>query len=242
MQSIKRKTLHFIDFIVLAIIFFGYPTYLAVQIYFLPSPQVQASTNVQSFTDQHNISTIILELFLLLIAGIYLYFRRFDFRTFNFSIHKKTILQVLLLIIVGAVAADIGTYGYYYFDYYMFPIQPAKVSPMPLLFSSNLFQHISFFLVIFSFLNGFFEELFFMGIVFAVNDKHKIYAIVGSLFVRFIFHIYQGIAPAVGIMMMGLVFIFIRRKVKSLVPFMLAHAFFDIFGVTLYSWIYTLLM
>ncbi|MFB2538465.1 MULTISPECIES: CPBP family intramembrane glutamic endopeptidase [unclassified Acinetobacter] len=88
-------------------------------------------------------------------------------------------------------------------------------------------------LSVFSFLNGFYEELFFMGLVMATQVKYLRHAIVYSLFVRFIFHLYQGIAGASTILTLGFVFLLWRKKVNSLVPFMLAHAYFDLFGLGL---------
>ncbi|WHR54771.1 CPBP family glutamic-type intramembrane protease [Wohlfahrtiimonas chitiniclastica] len=52
-----------------------------------------------------------------------------------------------------------------------------------------------------------------------------------SLVIRFSFHTYQGINSAIAITLLGVVFLLIRRRTNLLVPFMLAHAFFDVFGL-----------
>ena len=97
---------------------------------------------------------------------------------------------------------------------------------------------ITFMTVLFALLNGFFEEIFFMGLVFAASRKARPWALLFSVLVRFSFHIYQGMPAAVGITCMGLVFMLCRTKIRELVPFTLAHSFFDVFGVTLWFWIY----
>ncbi len=233
MDLTKRNTLHIIDFIVLSVIFFGYATYLSISYYLFWGQG--ATTDITGITDSQNWDSIILEIVMLFIAGAYLYFRKFDFKSLNFSVDKVTIPWILLLLIVGAGATDAGLY----FMYWLFPPEvPVSNIAGQITTNTNGFSHISVPLILFSLLNGGYEELFFIGLVFAVNEKQRPYAIVGSLFVRFIFHTYQGIPVAVGIMLMGLVFILIRRKVHSLVPFMLAHAVFDTFGASLYYWIY----
>ncbi|PQH57150.1 type II CAAX prenyl endopeptidase Rce1 family protein, partial [Acinetobacter baumannii] len=52
-----------------------------------------------------------------------------------------------------------------------------------------------------------------------------------SLLIRFSFHTYQGISDALAITTLGIVFIIFRQRFYSLIPFMLAHAFFDVFGL-----------
>lgn len=55
-----------------------------------------------------------------------------------------------------------------------------------------------------------------------------------SLIIRFAFHTYQGLLGAMVISTLGMVFILLRLKDDELVAFMLAHAFFDVFGLGLY--------
>lgn len=88
-------------------------------------------------------------------------------------------------------------------------------------------------LVLFALLNGFFEEVFFLGLVLAVSPRWRPLAIVLSLGVRFAFHTYQGLAGAATITTLGLVFLLARRRISALPPFMLAHACFDVTGLGL---------
>lgn len=227
-----RKTLHWIDFLVLSIIFFGYVTYNSLVTYF--SSETVATVSASDFTDTHNFWGIIMEVVILLMAGIYLWLMKFDFRSLDFSVNKRTIPTLLLVILLGGLAMDFVLYGYNYFF-----ASPDAISQTGSAYSPfNPFGHITLGLIIFSLVNGFYEELFFMGLTFAVDKKYLPSVVVGSVFVRFIFHTYQGIPSALGVSLLGVVFILIRRRVSSLVPFMIAHAIFDVFGTGILFWIY----
>nr|WP_283162941.1 CPBP family intramembrane glutamic endopeptidase [Moraxella sp. Tifton1] len=88
-------------------------------------------------------------------------------------------------------------------------------------------------LLLFALINGFYEEVFFVGLVALTAKKHLPLAIVLTLLVRFAFHTYQGLAGALTITTLGMVFLLLRRKSDELLPFTLAHSFFDLFGLTL---------
>lgn len=233
MEQTKTVNLHFFDFVVLSFIFFGYATYSALASYF---SEPVSSFDMRTITDYQNWYSIVTELIMLSIAGLYLYLRRFDFKSLNFSLNKHTPFWFLLLVLAGGVAADIGVFSSYMLfppavDYTTVAVQEQTVDVSP-------YQYISISLILFALLNGCYEELFFIGLVYAVDKRYLPYALVGSLFVRFIFHVYQGIPVAIGIMCIGVAFILLRKRVHSLIPFMLAHAVFDIFGASLYAWIY----
>ena len=90
-------------------------------------------------------------------------------------------------------------------------------------------------LIIFSLLNGVYEEIFFLGVCTSVEEKYKSWAFAYSLLIRFSFHTYQGIVAALGIgFVLGIIYYFLFIKSdKNLYPFMLAHSFADIVGASL---------
>lgn len=227
-----RKELSLCDFGVLSFIFFGYFISLSLWMYFC-TDDVQIPS-AASFSDYSNIFSIVLELVLLILAGVYLRWRRFHFSSLNFSVSFYTLPLMLLLVLLGAVLIDVCIYGSYWIIYGVNPL--SYLSAWRAEREVGVFAHITLWLVLFSLLNGFFEELFFMGFTFAVTGRYRIYAIIASVCIRFSFHLYQGIASAMGIALIGLGFILVRRKVASLVPFMLAHAVFDIFGAGILFW------
>ena len=88
--------------------------------------------------------------------------------------------------------------------------------------------------VIYSIFNGIYEEIYFLGVCFAVQPKTLKWVILFSLLVRISFHTYQGMLSAIGI---GLIFgiymlyTFHKSKSKNLLPFFWAYAMGDIFGL-----------
>lgn len=233
-KSSPKRLLSLADYGVLSLIFFGYFIFLSAWTYFSTTDPQPPSAG--SFSDYQNIFTIILELVLLSIAGLYLWWRRFDFSVLNFSVRWYTLLLMLGLILLGAIITDVCIYGSYWLTYGVNPF--AYVSEWNPDASTNISGHISIWLLLFALLNGFFEELFFMGLTFAVDARYRVIAIVTSVFIRFSFHVYQGLPSAFGIALTGLGFIWVRRKFTSLVPFVLAHSVFDIFGAGVFFWMY----
>ncbi|MBR8703013.1 CPBP family intramembrane glutamic endopeptidase [Porphyromonas levii] len=233
-SSSPKRLLSLTDYGVLFLIFFGYFTFTSLLMFFgTPDPQAPSA---DSFTEQQNIFSIVLELSFLSVAGLYLWWRRFDFSALSFSVKWYTLPLMLLLIIVGGGILDVCLYGSYWIKH---GVNPLKY--FPIWYSDpnvDYFAHINIWLVLFALLNGFFEELFFMGLTFAVNAQYRLVAIIASIFIRFGFHLYQGVLSAFGIALMGVVFICIRQKFTSLVPFVLVHSIFDIFGTGILLWIY----
>lgn len=233
-----KKPLNYLDFVVLSLIFFGYFTYVSITGY-LASP-VSEPISVGSFDNTANWASIATELVLLILALLYLLWRKFDFGLLNFSLNKATLPLACGLVLAGALATDLVMYGGYWLWSGQNPFSDGGQMGGGTASSAQtagLFAHISLSLVVFSLVNGFFEELYFMGLAFAVRPQHRLYALITSVFVRFIFHIYQGILPALGIALTGVVFILLRQKIKSITPFVLAHAVFDVFGASVLFWL-----
>ena len=248
MLETKRSTLNLLDILVLAIIFFGLPIWQSVSMY-LTSMQdsTQAGFDFNTISDSMQWISIAQEIILLGVAALYLWVRKFDFRVLNFKVTKWTLPICLGLIIAGAAASDLGMWA----TQTVFPgtaimadteiIEDTASAAQTGVQAMTELPRITFMTVLFALLNGFFEEIFFMGLVFATSRKALPWALLFSILVRFSFHIYQGMPAAVGITCMGLVFMLCRTKIRELVPFTLAHSFFDIFGVTLWFWIYQII-
>ncbi len=236
-ENPKTPHLNFADLIVLSLIFFGYATTASLYGYLgiLQSGSAVPDYAALTFSDRDNYNSIIIELVSLAAAWLYLRLRRFDFKVLDFSANRHTLPLVLLLIVCAGLAADIYQYlhGIVLPHHYDFP-QTAEAAAQ----AANHQWHLSLPLLAFSLLNGFYEELFFLGLVYAVSRKNLIYALPFSLLVRFAFHTYQGLAGAATVTVLGVVYILFRRKIKTLVPFMLAHSFFDMFGLGLLNFIW----
>lgn len=209
----KRSHLTMGDIIVLALIFFGHAIYSST-VWFL---QIQAQPELLQepvFDNAANWWTIIQELALLTVAGIYLHIRRFDWTRLNMALGRSTIALAALLVVSAGVVADA-------LDWVLYgSLQQYSMAWQPSLLAVAL-------------VNGFYEELFFMGLIYAVRDSQLKIALAFSLLVRFAFHTYQGLESALIITSMGVVFMWYRAKIQYLVPFFLAHAVFDVFGLSL---------
>lgn len=228
----QKKPLNYLDFLILTLIFFGYFSYLSLASYFsAPEPE---SISAASFSDSANWLTIGTELVLLAIAYGYLYRRQFDFSRLSFSVNKMTLPLTLALVLIGGLISDAVLYG----SHWLLSEPSSYVESGEAVQSGDFFAHINGGLLLFALVNGFFEELFFMGLAFAVKSEDRRFALITSVLIRFIFHLYQGFWSAFAIAAVGLAFIFIRQKITSITPFILAHALFDLFGAgLLFLWL-----
>ena len=115
------------------------------------------------------------------------------------------------------------------------------ITPSPL--NGSIINY-SFALILYSLLNGFYEEIFFLGVCLCVKPKSIKWVLPLSILIRFSFHTYQGFINAMGIGIVGgLMFylLYSRSKDKNLAPFFITHTISDIIGMGLLSYIYIFL-
>lgn len=266
MHRFARTQLAFTDILILAVIFFGEASVNAVSAYLSLRAQGLDAPQTIDFSQETNYSGILMELAMLLAAYLYLRWRRFDFRVLNFAVNRTTLpLTLLFIVSAGAVCfgfesavAHLGgdapqtadaqawqQWGAQWMNYlHQLTYAPHTLAMDGMAESAMAAEapahSISLSHLLFALLNGFYEELFFLGLVFAVRPRLLPAAFAFSLFVRFIFHVYQGIIGALSITTLGLVFYLYRRKISTLIPFMLAHSFFDLYGLNMGYWLHLL--
>ena len=217
-----RKTLEWWDVVIVALILFGSAIYGSTMTFFTtPVGAYDQNLAFSALDNWYAMGTTIVEL---VIAYIYLHFRHFDFSQWIYRITFKGTLAAIGLFALVSVGMDavtilsegpdkafayVGSGGWQY-----------------------VLEEIDLSLVLFSLLNGFYEEIFFLGVVAAVAKDKMIPVFAFSVFIRFSFHTYQGLPSAIGIgLIIGCVFYYCYLKSgKNLYPFMLAHTFADIFG------------
>ena len=233
----SNERLATLEVIIIGLLFFGAPCFFSIQGYF----NTIASNGGQrlewtSLKTYENYATIFYEIGILALTFSYLQYTEFRFSALNFRFSWDTIPIILALFVSAALLSDLGTL---ISSILLQPHVPSDLDTFEIgePATTMLWTHITPTWIGFALLNGFFEELYFMGIVFLPPKKQQIYVIFFSIFLRFLFHIYLGIPAAIGVMCMGIVFLLVRRKTKSLLPFVLTHSLFDIFGVGLMHWV-----
>lgn len=228
----KLFNLRYYDTLILTIILFGTAIYSSTTIYLDITGGVSEGgfEEALNFSEWDNWRSFISQSIYLMIAAGYLYLRNFDFGRFRIKPGIKAFGLGIIYFIIISLVMDV------YFMLVDYAAVLSKPSMLPFVFSD-----VSVSLVLYSLLNGFYEEIFFLGICMAVDEKYIIPSYIYSLIVRFSFHCYQGIAPALGIgLLMGSVFFLLYRKSKdkNLLPFFLGHAIADIFGLSLIAFFY----
>lgn len=227
----KLQVLEGFDIVILSLIFFGEAINLAIQGYLDLLNGSATLDSALDFSVQDDYSSLILQSGLLLIAFLYLYWRKFDFKVWTIKPSLKAFVQGIIMFIGAALLMDL-------FFMITQPIAMQLPFPMPL---SEFIGQLRFSTVIYAFLNGFYEEIFFLGICMSVSRKDMRWVLPYAFFIRFIFHIYQGMLPAIGI---GLVFggyfyvLYKKSSNKNLFPFFIAHAIADILGLGLIYYLY----
>lgn len=223
MQFEKSSVLSFTDIVVLSLIFFGMPAYSSLAGYLELQQNGLSQPETLSINELASYSTMIYSAVSVAAAWLYLRWRKFDFGTLDFRINRYTLPLTLLLVLCAGAAADVYQLVHSTLVPEHYP-ETAEGAYEGMRLTPEL--------VITSLFNGFFEEIFFMGLVFAVAPKMLSKAFAYSLLVRFVFHTYQGLAGALTVTTLGISFFLLRRKIPYLVPFFLAHGIFDIFGLT----------
>ena len=183
------------------------------------------------FSALENYQALAIQLVWLFLAFLYLLWRNFDFSVWLKKIRLTpwVPLQALCIFLMAALVMDVFHLLSYRF----------AVPTIPSL--SGIFSDLDLSLFLYSLLNGFYEEIFFLGICLAVKPEHQKWAFLYSLFIRFSFHTYQGLGAAFGIgVLMGSLFFFLYQKMKkkNLLPFFLAHSIADMIGLSIlyYFW------
>ncbi|WP_205029788.1 CPBP family glutamic-type intramembrane protease [Streptococcus porcinus] len=228
----KQRFLRWFDLLCLTIILFGEGIVKSTLKYLALQNQTISLEQNLTFSSFDNYKGLAMQSIWLLLAFLYLKWRRFDFNYFKKRIFFKpfVLLQALGLFILIALSMDI-------FNIVTYNI-PKILSPSVL----ATWPQFDISLILYSMLNGFYEEFFFLGLCLAVKPEATKWAFLYSLLIRFSFHTYQGIAGAVGIsLILGILFFIIYRKVKpqNLLPFFISHALADIFGLSILTYLFS---
>lgn len=225
----KISTLCWFDLLIITLIMFSGAIYDSnIQYIYLKNEILTLEDNL-TFTSEQNYRALAIQAFYLVLVFFYLLYRKFDFNLFISKINftRTTIFAGILIFIFAALLMDIY---YILLDFIGF-----GVGEFNELETSDEAHKIDFSLIIYALLNGFYEEIFFLGICLAVEEKYLKFAFLYSLLIRFSFHTYQGLETAAGLgFILGSVFylIYLKMKSKNLLPFFIAHSIADVVGLS----------
>ena len=218
------ENLRWFDMLILAAIMFGQFIYSSTINWLTMSSSVgQAIVPRPEDENFALLSNLKLQVFLLVLALIYLGIRHYDFKQLKLRLSWSILWAPLIFVVVGltsdVIAALVGSYVEVF-------RKLAALGPVVILYS--LF-------------NGVYEEFFFLGLLTSVKEESKWWVLGFSTLVRFSVHTYQGLVSAflIGVVFGLFYYFFYKYKVKNLLPFFLAHAFADMVGSSL---LYVLVM
>lgn len=224
----KRTYLNIWDVVILTVIFFGLAIYTSTSQYFLLTQDAVTVEENLTFSTLQNYQAFLTQFILLMIAFGHLKWRNFDFSQWHIKPSLKSLLQGAGLFIVLSLAMDL-----YYAVIYGFNVSDNSVSFLSVL------REVRFSTVLYAILNGFYEEIFFLGICLAVKPNYLKWAVLYSLIIRVSFHTYQGLETALGLgIWLGLIIylFYSRSKEKNLFPFWIAHSIADVFGLSVMAY------
>lgn len=227
------KYLKWFDIVIITVIMFGQFIYRSTELYLGSMDQVpytEGITDTASNGAAYS-SNLYLQLILLALALLYLVIRRYDFKQLPIRFSWSVLFWVPFIFALMGIIADIVTTisgEYNYFDLQLWPY-------IDLMEIVRKFAALSPMAILYSLLNGLYEEFFFLGLLTSVEDKYKWQVLLYSTLIRFSFHTYQGLLWAFMIgVVFGLLYYFLYKyKVKNLLPFFLMHALADMFGSSL---------
>lgn len=225
----KINHLKWFDILVLTLILWGEGIYTSTASYIALIQGASTVDDNLTFSATDNYGALALQAGLLLLALLYLWLRRFDFKVWTIRFNIKAVAGGVLIFLAAALLLDI---------YFMLTNPLTGLLPFPgpigAFFGSETVSS-----VIYALLNGVYEEIYFLGICLAVRKEHLKWALPFSLLIRVSFHTYQGMISALGIGLLFGIFMYLmyrRPKDRNLLPFFIAHAIGDIFGLGVLSY------
>lgn len=225
----KNTYLKWLDILVLTLILWGEGIYTSTISYIALIQGKATIDDNLSFSATDNYGSLALQAGLLLLALLYLWLRRFDFKAWTIRFNIKAVASGVLIFLAAALLLDI---------YFLLTNPLTGVLPFPGPIGA-FFVNETVSSVIYALLNGVYEELYFLGICLAVRKEPLKWAVPFSLLIRVSFHTYQGIISALGIGLLFGIFMYLlyrRSNDRNLLPFFIAHAIGDIFGLGILSY------
>lgn len=230
------RYLNWLDLVILTLIFFGDAIWISTE--YLINGQA-GDQELLNFSPTDNWNAIVGILWILLGAFVYLRVRHFDFKQLKIKFEWSLIGKPVLIYLGAALVCD--------FSFLLLGLIPVfQLDFTPLNYLSVLrfdwetlwgnFSYLDVSTVLFSLVNGFYEEVFFLGLLLSTKVERRKWVLLFSSIIRVSFHTYQTIPVALVIgIPYGLFFYYIyTRKDNNLLQCSLAHAYGDMVGINLF--------
>ncbi|MBG9367080.1 CPBP family intramembrane glutamic endopeptidase [Streptococcus sp. NLN64] len=233
---ISLKYLNGWDLVILALIFFGDAIWISTEALMDGTAGDPEMLNVSAADNWNAILGIC---WILLGAAAYLWFRHFDWKQLKMKLEWSLFWKPILIYLGAAIVCD--------FSFLLLGLIPAlQLEFTPLNYLSDLrfdwetlwgnFTYLDVSTILFSLVNGFYEEVFFLGLLLSTRMERRRWVLLFSSLVRVSFHTYQTIPVALVIgISYGLFFYYIyTRKDQNILQCSLAHAYGDMVGINLF--------
>lgn len=223
------------DVLVLTLILFGQPIWLSTELYLTGEAAGTAvSTELTANQDYY---MIMVQGGTLLLAFAYLWLRKFNFRQWLFKIDLKSTAQAIGLFVAFSALMEV-LFWFFSPDYASYFLESHLDIPGGFAY---FLSQVSLSRVLYALLNGFYEEVYFIGLALSVKPEHRCWSWLFSLLVRIAFHTYQGLLSAFGIgLILGIGYYLWYEKLgkKNLYPIFLSHAIADVWGLNLLIYLF----
>ena len=227
MNKLIKKLSPNAEFALVTIAGFGYFIFISL-VWLLYGLAATADISPAGISDAGLYSIILYEIAALLLIANFLNLRGWSIQDFNLHLSWKLTGAGILLAI-----------AYYAIYYFLWIVVEALLGPFKNAWSDPVSVNTSLSLtaiLITSVINPIFEEGLVVGYIMkALRDrKGAWYAINASIFIRLLYHLYQGPLVAIAIVPMGWLFAYVYVRWNRLWPLIVAHGLLDFIALSLH--------
>ena len=225
----NSKTYRALELYLVLGVAFAAPTFVAIYTLFFGSlTQISQASGALVFYG------LIYELLALAVMAYVLSRQEQSLNQIGFSFSWKDIPISLLLIVISYIAFYVCYIAIFYGYYFMVGralVQPAKTQ-------TYLDVGVTIGTILFVILNPLYEELIARAYIISevkYLTGSGILAVLVSVVVQSLYHLYQGIPTAIALGAMFMVLSIYYLRYKRIMPVILAHLYFDLFALLVYA-------
>jgi membrane protease YdiL (CAAX protease family) len=213
------------EFVIVTTTGFGYFTFTSL-VWFLYILTAPADFSMPALSDTDLYSIVGYEIIALLLISNFLYLRGWSMRDFNLQLSWRLTGAGILLAL-----------AYYFIYYFLWIVVEAVLGPFEISWTEPASVNPGLSLtaiLIASIVNPLFEESLVTGYIMKSQTARKgvWYAINISIFIRLLYHLYQGPLVVIGIVPLGWLFAYVYARWNRLWPIIIAHGILDFIALS----------